>query len=49
MNSIKQRLSSLRKISKIDKPLAKLTKRQIEWIQINKVGDKMEIQPPRKS
>jgi hypothetical protein len=34
---MKPRAGSLRKINKIDKPLAKLTKRQREDIQINKV------------
>ena len=34
---MKQRVGSLRKINKIDKPLSKLTKRQRENIQINKI------------
>ena len=34
---MRQRVGSLRKINKIDKPLSKLTKRQREKIQINKI------------
>ena len=34
---MRQRVNSSRKINKIDKPLSKLTKRQRENIQINKI------------
>ena len=36
---MRQRVGSLRKINKIDKPLSKLTKRQRENIQINKISN----------
>lgn len=40
----------LRKINKIDRTLGKLTKRQTEKIQINKIRDKnMDINTLRKS
>ena len=38
----KQRVGSLIKISKIDKPLSKLTKRQRENIQINRIRNERE-------